>query len=93
MDTNIDFKRPNTIELMGEIVGLKLELSVKTLAGYEKRERVPTKKYLQNSVSMIRSEQKRVDPIKAISGGKMNAFVRINRMETLDLLCPMEYLW
>lgn len=30
---------------------------------------------------------KRVDPIKAISGGKMNAFVRINRMETLDLRC------
>jgi hypothetical protein len=36
---------------------------------------------------MVRSEQKRVDPIKAISGGKMNAFVRINRMETIDLRC------
>ncbi len=36
---------------------------------------------------MVRSEQKIVDPIKAISGRKMNAFVRINPMETLDLLC------
>ena len=30
---------------------------------------------------------KRVELIMAVSGGKMNAFVRINRMETLDLRC------
>lgn len=30
---------------------------------------------------------KRVDLIMAVSGGKMDAFVRINRMETLDLRC------
>jgi len=50
----LTLKHQIPLSLWGEIVGLKLELSVKTLAGYEKRERVPTKKYLQNSVSMIR---------------------------------------
>ena len=59
------------------------------MTGYEKGESGPglIKKIFTKFIFYGTKPAKRVDLIMAVSGGKMDAFVRINRMETLNLLC------